>query len=109
MDSPLGPTSGHVHMCCFENISLEDCPPHLKPIVCNRQFIDIFLLFRSKNHAKKFKNYHNKQPKKLSKKSFCYLLQFPKSRIIPQQTLYKGRHSFIYEIIQNLNANTGIS
>ena len=63
--SPLGPTSGYVHMYCFENISLENCPPHLKPIVYNRQFIDIFLLFWSKNHAKKFKNYHNKEHKNM--------------------------------------------
>ena len=33
MGSPLGPTLAHVFVCQFENIWLENCPPHFKPIV----------------------------------------------------------------------------
>ena len=33
MGSPLGPTLANVFMCHFENIWLENCPSHFKPIV----------------------------------------------------------------------------
>ena len=65
MGSPLGPTLANVFMCHFENIWLENCPSHFKPIVYRRFADDTFLLFRSKNHVEKFRNYLNKQHKNI--------------------------------------------
>ena len=65
MGSPLGPTLANVFMCHFENIWLENCPAHFKPIVYWRFVDDTFLLFRTKDHVEKFKNYLNKQHKNI--------------------------------------------
>ena len=58
---PLGITLANVFMCHFENIWLEYCPNHFKSIVYRRFVDDTSLLFRSKDHAEKFRNYLNKQ------------------------------------------------
>ena len=50
-------------MCHFENIWVEICPSHFKPIIYRRFLDDTFLLFRSKDHVEKFRNYLNKQHK----------------------------------------------
>ena len=42
MGSPLGPTLGNVFMCHFENIWLENCPAHFKPIIYRRFVADTF-------------------------------------------------------------------
>ena len=65
MGPPLGPTLANVFMCHFENIWLENCPAHFKPIVYRRFVDDTFLLFRTKDHVEKFKNYLNKQHKNI--------------------------------------------
>ena len=65
MGSPLGPTLANVFMCHFENIWLENCPIHFKPIVCRRFVDDTFLLFWTKDDVEKFKNYLNKQHKNI--------------------------------------------
>ena len=65
MGSPLGPTLDNVFMCYFENIWLKNFPVHFKPIVYRRFVDDTFLLFRTKYHVKKFKNYLNKQHKNI--------------------------------------------
>ena len=65
MGSPLGPTLANVFMCHFENISLENCPIHFKPIVYRQFADDTFLLFRSKDYVEKFRNYLNKQHKNI--------------------------------------------
>ena len=65
MGSPLGPTLANVFMCHFENIWLENCPSHFKPIVYRHFVDDTFLLFRSEDHVEKFRNYLNKQPKNI--------------------------------------------
>ena len=44
---------------------MENCPGHFKPIVYRRFVDDTFLLFRSKNHVEKFRNYLNKQHKNI--------------------------------------------
>ena len=63
--SPLGPTLANVFMCHFENIWLENCPAHFKPIVYRRFVDDTFLLFQTKDDVEKFKNYLNKQHKNI--------------------------------------------
>ena len=50
-------------MCHFENIWLENCPSHFKPIVYRRFVDDTFLLLRTKDYVEKFRNYLNKQHK----------------------------------------------
>ena len=61
MGSPLGPLLANVFMCYCENIWFENCPTHFKPIVYRRFIDDTFLLFQTKDHVEKFKNYLNKQ------------------------------------------------
>ena len=63
MGFSLRPTLANVFMCHFENIWLENCPSHFKPIVYRRFVDDTFSLFRSKDHVEKFTNYLNKQQK----------------------------------------------
>ena len=65
MGSPVGRTLANVFMCHFENIWLENCPSHFKPIVYRRFVDDTFVLFRSKDHVEKFRNYLNKQHKNI--------------------------------------------
>ena len=60
-----GPTLANVFMCHFENIWLEQCLAHFKPIVYKRFVDDTFLIFRKKDHAEKFKNYLNKKHKNI--------------------------------------------
>ena len=45
---------------------MENCPSHFKPIVYRRFVDDTFLLFRSKDHVEKFRNYLNKQHKNIT-------------------------------------------
>ena len=52
-------------MCYFENIWFKNCPSHFKPNVYRRFVDDTFLLFRSKDHVEKFRNYLNKQHKNI--------------------------------------------
>ena len=65
MGSPLGPALANVFTCHFENIWLESCPAHFKPVVYRRFVDDTFLLFRTKDHVENFKNYLNKQHKNI--------------------------------------------
>ena len=63
MGSPLGPALANVFMYHFENIWLENCPAHFKAIVYRRFVDDTFLLFQTKDHVAKFKNYLHKHIK----------------------------------------------
>ena len=65
MGSPIEPTLANVFIWHFENIWLENCPAHFKPIVNRRFTNDTFLLFRTKDHVEKFKNYLKKQHKNI--------------------------------------------
>ena len=65
MGFPLAPTLANVFMCHFENIWLENFPSHFKPIVYRRFVDDTLLLFRSKDHVEKLRNYLNKQHKNI--------------------------------------------
>ena len=65
MDSPLGPTLSNVFLCYHEKIWLQNCPCEFKPVIYRRYVDDIFLLFRSKHHIEKFRNYLNRQHKNI--------------------------------------------
>ena len=63
MGSFLGPRLANVFMYHFQNNWLENSLPHVKPIVYRKFLDDIFLLFQSKDHVQKLKNYLDKQHK----------------------------------------------
>ena len=65
MGSPLGPTLANVFLCYHENIWLQNCPSEFKPVIYRRYVDDTFLLFRSKHHIEKFRNYLNRQHKNI--------------------------------------------
>ena len=65
MGSPLRPTLANVFMCHFGNIWVENYNAHFKPIVYSLFVDDTFLIFLTKDHVEKFKNYHTKQHKNL--------------------------------------------
>ena len=65
MGSPLGPTLANVFFCYHEKIWLQNCPSEFKPVIYRTYVDNAFLLFRSKHHIKKFRNYLNCQHKNI--------------------------------------------
>ena len=65
MGSPLGPTLANVFLCYHKKIWLQNCPSESKPVIYRRYVDDTFLLFRSKHHIEKFRNYLNRQHKNI--------------------------------------------
>ena len=66
MGSPLGPTLANAFLCHYENEWLHSCPIEYKPKHYKRCIDDIFVMFRSRNHVKKFVDYMNtKHPNKV--------------------------------------------
>ena len=63
--SPLGSTLAKVFLCYHEKIWLQNCPSEFKPVIYRRYVDDTFLLFRSKHHIEKFRNYLNRQHKNI--------------------------------------------
>ena len=61
MASPLGPTLANVFLCYHEKIWLQNCPSEFKPVAYRMCVDDTFLLFRSRYHIEKFRNYLNHQ------------------------------------------------
>ena len=59
MGSPLGPTFGNLFLVDYENIWLEKCPHQFKSKYYRRHVDDIFLMFKKKDHVKKFFKYMN--------------------------------------------------
>ena len=59
MGSPLGLTLANAFLCFYEKKWLEQCPAGFKP-VHRRYEHDIFVLFRSRDHLIKFRDYLNK-------------------------------------------------
>ena len=57
MGSPLGITSVNIFLSYNEQIWLKYCPCEFKPVIHKRYADDNFLLFRSKDHVKKFRCY----------------------------------------------------
>ena len=58
MGSPLGPSLANAFLA-HEQIWLNDCPDECKPVYYKRHVHDIFALFRSSHHLKKFNEYLN--------------------------------------------------
>ena len=59
MGSPLGPTLANSFLCFHEKNWLDNCPSQFKPVFYRRYVDDIFLLFETKDHVKKFEKYLN--------------------------------------------------
>ena len=59
MGSPLGPTLINLLLAYHENNWLANCPFHFKPKVYQRYVDDLFVMFESKDHVKKFFKYLN--------------------------------------------------
>ena len=55
----------NVFLCYHEQIWLQNCPSEFKPVIYRRYVDDTFLLFRSKHHIKKFRNYLNRKHKNI--------------------------------------------
>ena len=59
MGSPLGPTLANLFLAYHEENWLNNCPVQFKPTFFRRYVDDIFLLFDSHDHIKKFLKYMN--------------------------------------------------
>ena len=61
----LEPSLTNVLLCYHDKIWLQNCPSEFKPVIHRRYVDNTFLLFRSKHHIEKFKNYLNRQHKNI--------------------------------------------
>ena len=59
MGSPLGPTLTNLFSVYYEHKWLEKCPLQFRPKYYRRYVDDIFLMFESRDHVKKFYKYMN--------------------------------------------------
>ena len=59
MGSPLGPTLANLFLVYYERKWLEKCPLQFRPKYYRRYVDDIFLMFESRDHVKKFLKYMN--------------------------------------------------
>ena len=59
MGSPLDPTIGNAFLVYHEKNWLEHCPLEYKPLYYRRYVDDIFVLFNSAEHLKRFHSYLN--------------------------------------------------
>ena len=59
MGSPLGPTLANLFLVYYEHKWLEKCPLQFRPKYYRRYVDDIFLMFGSRDHVKKFFKYMN--------------------------------------------------
>ena len=59
MGSPLGPTLANLFLVYCEYKWLEKCPLQFRPKYYRRYVDDIFLMFESRDHVKKFCKYMN--------------------------------------------------
>ena len=60
MVSPLEATLANAFLCFYEKKWLEQCPDKFKPVYYRRYVDDIFVLFKSRDHLIKFRDYLNK-------------------------------------------------
>ena len=61
MGSPLGPTLANAFLCHYEKEWLDSCPIEFRPKLYQRYIADIFVMFRSRDHVKKFVDYMHTQ------------------------------------------------
>ena len=66
MGSPLGPTLANIFLSHHETTWLNECPVQFKPVYYRRYVDDIVVLFKSRNHVKKFRKYLNSRHKCMS-------------------------------------------
>ena len=59
MGSPLGPTLANVFLAYHEQNWLDSCPLKYRPLYYRRFVDDIFALFKSSDHLKRFQSYLN--------------------------------------------------
>ena len=59
MGSPLGPTLANAFLYHYEMEWLDSCPIVFKPKLYKRYVDDIFVMFQSRDHVKKFVDYMN--------------------------------------------------
>ena len=59
MESPLGPTLANVFLAYHEQNWLDSCPLKYRPLYYRRFVDDIFALFKSSDHLKRFQSYLN--------------------------------------------------
>ena len=60
MGSSLGSTLANAFLCFYEKKWLEQCPDQLKSVCYGRYVYDIFVLFKSRDHLIKLRDYLNK-------------------------------------------------
>ena len=61
MGSPLSPTLANAFLCHYEKEWLDSCPIEFRPKLYQRYIDDIFVMFRSRDHVKKFFDYMHTQ------------------------------------------------
>ena len=66
MGSPLGPTLANTFLVYHEKNWLENCPVEYRPLYYRRYVDDIFVLFNSAEHLKRFYSYLNSRHLNLS-------------------------------------------
>ena len=59
MGSPLGPTLANLVLVYYEHKWLEKCPLQFRSKYCRKYADDIFFMFESRDHVKKFLKYMN--------------------------------------------------
>ena len=59
MGSPLCPILANAFVCHYEKEWLDSCPIEFKPKLYKRYVDDIFVMFRSRGHVKKFVDFMN--------------------------------------------------
>ena len=57
MGSLLGSALANIFICRFESRQPRDCPSDFKPVFYRRQINDIVVLFSSRDHVDKFREY----------------------------------------------------
>ena len=76
MGSLLGPNLTYAFLFHYEKEWLDSCPIELRPKLYKRYLDDIFVMFRSRNHVKKFVDYMNIR-------KTIFVLHFAKKSFIP--------------------------
>ena len=59
MGSPLGPSLANAFLTHLEQNWLDSCPLEYRPLYYQRYVADIFVLFKSSDHLKRFQSYLN--------------------------------------------------